>query len=361
MTKEQYWFWLCSSPDIYREDVNRILEVMKTPENVFYSDKNELLEKQLVSLKQKNGLEKSAGSQSFLEAYEKLKTEGIRFICPESEDYPERLKGIPDRPVSLYVKGALPDPEKPTAGMVGARACSEYGRAMAKKFAKALAGAGVQVVSGMAAGIDAISAKGALSGGGKTFAVLGCGVDVIYPIENFGLYYEILSSGGGIISEYPLGTQPIPWQFPARNRIISGLSDRLLVMEAKKRSGTLITVQYALAQGRDVYALPGRVTDKTSEGCNQMIADGAGILLTPGQLIAEIYQTEPKEEEKRPEPTLEKVVRQVYDLMSAEPVSIDFIIEKTNISAEKTAAILTELELSGLIREVSKNQFVKIF
>lgn len=360
MTKEQYWYWLAGSPEIFRTDIERILLATGSVEAAFYADKEELLRNKVINQKQKESLQKRCREGGFSEELERLKEEGVRFLYPESPDYPERLKTIPDRPFALYVKGQLPDPELPTVGMVGARACSEYGKSMATRFSKALAKAGVQIVSGMALGIDGICGKGALSAGGKTFAVLGSGVDVIYPLENFGLYYEILASGGGIISEYPMGTPAIGWQFPARNRIISGLSDRLLVIEAKERSGTLITVRYALEQGRDVYALPGRVTDSLSAGCNKMIADGAGVLLSPAELLSEIFRREVKEE-TLPPPQLEQKVRKVYDLLGTDPVSVDFIIKNCRITPAQAGAFLAELELSGLVREVSKNHYVKTF
>ena len=187
-----------------------------------------------------------------------------------------------------------------------------------------------------------------------------------YPAENTRLYYQIITSGGGIISEYPMGSQPLPWQFPLRNRLISGLSDRLLVMEAKERSGTMITVQYALDQGKDVYALPGRVTDRISKGCNQMIADGAGILLSPEYLLSEIFQepvgtTNRKKADDNNMEGMRKDLKKIYKQIGSEPVSVQYIIEKTQETPEITASSITELELSGLIREVSKNHYVRIF
>ena len=366
MTKDEYWFWLCNIPGIYREQIQKLLSFYHTPEEVFFADKREMTECQLLSEKNAAELEKNRKENRNPWKMEQMLKEGVRFLNPDSPEYPEKLKLIPEPPYSLYVRGALPDPSCPSVGMVGARACSEYGRKQALRFAQALASKGVQVVSGMAAGIDSLSAKGALAGGGKTFAVLGSGVDVIYPMENFNLYYEILVSGGGILSEYPMGTEAIAWQFPYRNRLISGLSDRLLVMEAKERSGTLITVRYALDQGRDIYALPGRITDRTSEGCNRMIADGAGILISPEYLLAEIFrQPEDLMEEKtaigRPETALRPELKKIYDLTGNDPVSIQYIIEKTQETPEKTAVLIAELELSGWIREISKNNYVRIF
>lgn len=362
MKKEEYWFWLCSTPGMYRESIQRILEVYPSPEAVYLADKKELLDAGLITEKQMTDLRKSTENGWFLKEMDRMQKENVRFLCPDSEEYPEKLKMIPEAPYGIYVKGKMPDAGKPSVGMVGARACSEYGRAMTERFSSALAAAGVQIISGMAVGVDSLSAKGALKGGGKTFAVLGGGVDVIYPTSNFALYYEIIASGGGIISEYPMGTQPMAWQFPARNRLISGLSDRLLVMEARERSGTLITVQYALAQGRDVYALPGRLTDKTSESCNRMIADGAGILISPEFLLSEIYGEEASCKLSEHTPVRMKAsLRKVYDLLDAEPVSVQYLIEKSRLTPQKTAAVLTELELSGLAREVSKNNYVKLF
>ena len=366
MTKDEYWFWLCNIPGIYMEQIQKLLSFYMTPEDIFHADTKEMTNRQLVSDKNAFEIEKSRKKNNYGMKLEQLQKEGVCFLHPESPDYPEKLKMIPDPPYSLYVKGNLPDPDRPSVGMVGARACSEYGKKQALKFSEELALKGVQIVSGLATGIDSLSAKGALAGGGRTFAVLGSGVDVIYPMENFNLYYEILMSGGGIISEYPMGTQPIGWQFPYRNRLISGLSDRLLVMEAKERSGTLITVQYALAQGRDIFALPGRVTDRTSVGCNQLIADGAGILISPEYLLSEIFR-KPVEKvcDGRPakpsEPLLPPELKKIYDLFENDPVSIQYIIEKTQETPEKITFLLTELELFGWIREISKNNYVKIF
>ncbi len=414
MTRDEYWFWLCNIPGIYQETLQKLLSVCGAPEAIYQENADNLKACGLLTAKQAAAFAESKNTADALYLLETIRRDGIRFLHPESEEFPEKLKTIPDPPFCLYVKGNLPDPNLPSAGMVGARACSEYGKKMALSFAGSLAAAGVQIISGMAAGIDSMSARGALSVGGKTFAVLGSGIDVIYPVENFSLYYEIISSGGGIISEYPMGTQPIAWQFPLRNRLISGLSDRLLVMEAKERSGTLITVRYALEQGRDVYALPGRLTDKASFGCNRMIADGAGILISPEYLLEEIYrnpkleespklieQNDPGANRKSEEGTLSmnqtasqqnqsapnlyrrkkspsgasKVkkgkqkteisgmredLKKIFDLIETKPTSLQSIIEKSKESAEITASLLAEMELLGLVQEVSKNTYIRI-
>ena len=382
MNRTEYWFWLCNIPGIYQETLQKLLSRYPSPEEVFGIKEEQLLKEGLVNEKQKSAMILSKKNLDVSRKIEELQKKGVRFLHHESEDFPEKLKQIPDPPYCLYLLGHLPDPDIPSVGMVGARACSEYGKKMAFRYGGVLAAGGVQIISGLAAGIDSVSAKGALSGGGKTFAVLGSGVDVIYPAENMGLYYEIIASGGGIISEYPMGTQPVPWQFPLRNRLISGLCDRLLVMEAKERSGTLITVRYALDQGRDVFALPGRVTDKTSQGCNRMIADGAGILLSPEYLLEEIYrkpvpevsadikqQTEKKETKRKTTgrrkplemPHLRSDLKKIYMLLGKRAISVQTLIEKTKETPDAVASSIAELELLGLIKEVAINQYVKIF
>mgnify|MGYP000797206482 CR=1 FL=1 len=183
--------------------------------------------------------------------------------------------------------GSFPDDAKPTAAIVGARLCSPYGRIQAFNYGKFLSEHGVQVISGMAAGIDAEGHKGALEGGTPTFAVLGNGVDICYPSSSRGIYRRIPEKNGGIISEYEPGTKGRAYYFPARNRIISGLSDAVLVMEARVRSGSLITADMALEQGKDVYALPGPLDSPLSAGCNHLIQQGAGILLNPKNLLEE--------------------------------------------------------------------------
>ncbi len=211
----------------------------------------------------------------------------IRRLQPGDREYPERLREIPRPPKGLYILGELPDERMPTVAVIGARDCSEYGRHVASVLGAALGRSGVQVVSGMARGIDGIGQEAALDAGGKAYAVLGSGVDVCYPAQNRPLY-EKLRTGGGILSEYPPGTPPLPGYFPARNRIVSGLADAVVVVEAREKSGTLITVDMALEQGREVYVVPGRVTDPLSKGCNRLMKLGAGILLNTEELVEEV-------------------------------------------------------------------------
>lgn len=208
----------------------------------------------------------------------------INYMDKDSAGYPVRLREIKAAPHRIYHIGDLPDDNLPSVAMIGARNCSGYGRQMAREFAMEIAGAGIQVISGMATGIDGIAQSAALAAGGKSFAVLAGGVDICYPAENAGLYAKLFDQGG-VLSEHPPGTRPLAQQFASRNRIISALADAVLVIEARRRSGTLITVGFALEQGKDVYALPGRVNDSLSCGCNELIRDGAYPLLTPYDFV----------------------------------------------------------------------------
>ena len=206
---------------------------------------------------------------------------GIFFLSREEQLFPQRLTAIPDAPYSLYVKGTIPQEwNNKTVAIVGARRCSAYGRSVAEKIAGRLAASGAWVISGMASGVDGSGHTGALRKNGYTCAVLGCGADICYPKSNSRIYQEILEKNGAIISEYPPGTNPSAPLFPARNRIIAGLADVVVIVEAKIKSGSLITADYALEQGKDIYAVPGRMYDALSEGCNNLIRQGAGIILT---------------------------------------------------------------------------------
>ncbi|MDO4621944.1 MAG: DNA-processing protein DprA [Eubacteriales bacterium] len=218
----------------------------------------------------------------------------IRMVARTDADFPVGLTEHSRMPDRIYVLGELPDPNRRSVAIVGARGCSIYGKEEAIRFGRAMAEAGVQVLSGMAFGIDAWAAQGALEAGGRTFAVLGTGVDVCYPKENYPLYRRIIREGGGVLSEFPPGSEPAAWHFPIRNRIISAMADLVLVVEARVKSGSLITAGYALEQGKSIYAVPGRTGDALSEGCNRLIAEGAGIAYAPGVLLDELGLGDPK-------------------------------------------------------------------
>lgn len=290
-----------------------------------------------------------------------LETKGIKVVSQNDKEYPKKLLPYDNRPEFLFYKGRLPDENSPAVAMVGARVCSNYGRNMAKTIARELSANGVQIISGMARGIDTYSQLGAIEGGSPTFAILGCGVDICYPVENIELYNDILKKGG-IISEYPPGDGPLAWHFPLRNRIISGLSDKVLVIEAKEKSGSLITVEWALEQGKDVMALPGRVGEKLSDGCNKLIRAGAGIITSPKDVLEDMnFQIENQgDENDTKQKSLEKDLALLYSEIRLQPKSIYELMEDTGFSYEEITTMLLQLELIGYIERPSDNYYARL-
>lgn len=284
----------------------------------------------------------------------------MRYVKRAQEEYPSRLRELEGMPEGLYTEGLLPEEGRPAAAIVGARLCSPYGRAQAYRFARALAEAGVQIISGLARGVDGWAHQGALEGGGDTWAVLGCGLDVCYPRENRKLY-EAIRQRGGLISEYPPGTPPLGRQFPARNRIISGLADLVLVVEAREKSGSLITADFALEQGKTVYAVPGRLGDALSGGCNRLIAQGAGLAESPGVLLEELglASAASKGEDEKINFGLARRKDMVYSCLSLVPKHVSCIAREAGVSAAQAGTELLELKLMGLVRETARNYFVR--
>ena len=270
-------YWLSNIPGVGCKTIHRLLGQAGSAEEIYFLKKEQLEKLSGLSDRQVHAITDRKKNWDLEEKYAALGENGISFLSCEMESYPKQLRNIVDAPYSLYIKGKMPDFSKRRVAVVGARMCSEYGKKMAEQIGEKLAFCGAEVLSGMARGIDAYGHIGALKAGGNTYAVLGCGVNVCYPRTNQKLYENILSHGG-IISEYPPETEPIAQLFPARNRIISALSDVVVIVEAKERSGSLITADFALEQGKDIYAVPGRVTDSLSMGCNNLIRQGAGII-----------------------------------------------------------------------------------
>ncbi len=286
----------------------------------------------------------------------------IRYICALEPEFPEKLKGIPNSPQGIYVRGRLPDPEKKTVSIIGSRNNSEYGRGAAEYFARELSRHGVQIVSGMARGIDGISQSAAIAAGGSSFGILGCGIDIVYPPENRELYDNILEKGG-IISEYPPGMAPRARLFPRRNRIISAFSDILLVIEARQKSGTSITVRYALEQGRDIFALPGRITDPLSHGCNTLIADGAGIATCPGDILEALGLIKAgnrkyKNIDLKKFTDLTSKQLKIIRHLDYSPVSVNEIASKTGYDIPDLLLELLKLELRGCAEKAGQGYYI---
>ena len=359
-----YEYWLANVNGISGKRKRLLRETQKNAEMLYYIEETKLISEGFLDEKERKILCESRKIWNLKQEYEKLAEKSIRFIPYFSEAYPKRLLDLPGMPYALYAKGHIPDHNRRTAAIVGARRCTRYGEQMTLKFAGELAEYGIQIISGMAKGIDGAGHRGALNGGGETFAVLGCGVDVCYPVEHNGLYKDILKRGG-VLSEYPPGTTPFPSHFPARNRIISGLADVVLVMEAKERSGSLITADMALEQGKDIYALPGPVTSELSSGCLGLIKQGAGVLTDTKSLMSEVKNFQDAKEfyfgkkKDKSKITLESSENLVYSKLDLYPKSRGTILEETGIDAQSVARVLVSLVLKGYIYEVAKDYYVR--
>ena len=292
------------------------------------------------------------------EEYVKLNEKKIYYCCIDDPEYPEQFLALKDPPYGLFYRGELPKSVRLRVGIVGARMCTEYGKGMAYEIARELAAYQVPVISAMARGIDASGHRGALDGKGMTYAVFGCGVDICYPHYHRQLYYEILKHGG-ILSEYLPGTEPLAYHFPMRNRLISALCDVILIIEAKQKSGSLITADFALEQGKDVYALPGRVGDALSEGCNRLISQGAGILVSIDDFLEELSLQTGRKQKKCPQKKLplEKEESLVYSCFGLLPVRLEEVLAVTGLDIQAVSRILAALQQKNLIEEVFKNYY----
>ena len=287
--------------------------------------------------------------------------EGIRYISKEDKAFPEKLLELHDCPKGIYVRGNLPDPSKKSVAIVGARMCSAYGRATASYFARVLAAHDVQIISGLALGIDGAAHEGALMAKGKTFAVMAGGCDIIYPRSHVGLYENIRTTGG-ILSEEPCGYPPIAKMFPKRNRIISILADIVLVVEARAKSGSLITADFAAEQGRDIFAVPGRLEDELSRGCNELIDQGAGIAISPERML-EIMGKNPEKSDNSKifmQNVLAREENMVYSCLSLQPQSMEKLCNDTKLPIQCVAEAVMLLQLKGLAKEIGRNRYVKV-
>ncbi len=292
-------------------------------------------------------------------ALENLKKKKIDFVYHRDKEYPKRLKNMIDYPLALFKKGSLPGDEK-TFAIVGSRLPTPYGKEMAGYFARELTKAGISIISGLAFGVDVAAHRGALDAGGCTYGVLGCGPDIVYPKENYSIYEKMLSQGG-IISEYRPGTKPEQFRFPERNRIISGLADGVLVVEAKAKSGSLITADQALEQGKEVFALPGRAGDPCSEGCNWLIREGARMVTEPSHILEELFHLCENSENNHSfiDNLLDNREKMVYDCLSLDPKSIEEIINETNFTTTEVISILFRLVQKEYICQIEGNYYIK--
>ncbi|MFV0363973.1 MAG: DNA-processing protein DprA [Suipraeoptans sp.] len=356
----KYDVWLNRVRGISNKKKIKMCDTFGSAKALFFTDETSLIKYNVITKDERDLLYDKRGRNTVEEEYKRLLHKKVEFYPYYHEKYPRRLSNIHDKPFGIYVKGATPGEVSPCAAIVGARNCSSYGEIMAAQIAEELSDYGVHVISGLARGIDAAGHRGCLNGGGKTFAVLGSGVNVCYPRENKGLYEDVIKTGG-IISEFNLDEPPLKTHFPARNRIISSLCDVLIVIEAKARSGSLITADFALEHGKDIYALPGPVTSDLSYGCNNLIRQGAGIITSAKELIDELKINTKKSIKKQVEKKimLETVENIVYSCLDFYPKNFEQISLEVNMGVSELMNELISLELKGYIEEISKNYYVK--
>jgi DNA processing protein len=371
-----YWLALALTQGLGPTRVKKLIEHYGTAERVFQASLTEL---EATGMRAVSAQSLATGKSLELAQQECVKAAeaGAKIISLSDPEYPSRLKEIYDPPVILFVKGNVEVLAQPGIAMVGTRHPTPYGSGMAERLSTDLAARGLVIISGMARGIDTASHRGAIAAKGKTVAVLGTGIDVMYPKENTRLAEQIVALGGALISEFPVGTFPAPQNFPIRNRIISGMSAGVLVVEAAEYSGTRITSRCALEQNRDVYAVPGNVTNKNSWGPNTLIKQGAKLVATwedvweelPADIQAALssMQNESREPETAslfPDEVASPHEKKILKLLKAdESTHIDQLVEllENEISSSEIFAALFELELNGKIRQMPGKNFVKSF
>ncbi len=367
---ERYWMWLCSCPGLYRSQISGLVRYFGDPRSIYEAESRELGRwKKLAdddAMKWVNCLTDYKDTVTVTDAEQKLLTKKMKFASRYSGAFPKQLRNLPDCPYGLFYRGSLPDASRPAVAVIGARRCSSYGQQMAAIIGKALAEEGYQVISGMAVGIDGTAQAACLSSHGSSFAVLGSGADVCYPPENIRLF-DHLPERGGVISEYGPGTSPLKFHFPQRNRIISALSDAILVVEARERSGSLITADLALDQGKEVYAVPGRCSDLLSYGCNRLIEQGAGIVLSKDNFLENLavslnlQKVIPKEEERirRVSDDMEEDEKKVFNALDLDAKSVDEIASEAGLTLLQSMRALVGLQIKNCALEVSKNRYTR--
>jgi DNA processing protein len=361
--KRCYWIALSGVKGIGNVTFKNLLMKFGDPEKIIDSPISELSK---VDGIRKDTVQDIVNKNFKTDPYSELKkTEsvGARIVTFNDPEYPELLKEIHDPPMILYMKGARIPQNKIFVAIVGSRNATHYGLKAAEEFGQGIARRGLGVISGMALGIDAASHWGCISGKGFTLGVLGTGIDVIYPSQNSKLFDKIVENGT-LITEFPMGTTPTPSNFPKRNRIISGLSRGVLVVEATKNSGSLITASMALEQGRDVFAVPGSIESFKSRGCHFLIKHGAMLAENADDIMETLGMNYPgmvKHDTfiKKELPEIKGMEKMIYDIIGDYPMHIDQIQKKGNIRSGDLSGTLTKMELKGIIKQLPGKMFVR--
>lgn len=366
MDENFYYLWLTVLIRVSLYKLHACLDVFGSPKAFFDAKEQELVELTTLTPAERVQVLSEKNRQEAVRIFEQAEQASYQFFSMVNPAYPGRLKELKDAPFGIYLKGSLPPEHTPAVAVVGARNSTIYGRELAYRMAQELAGKGIAIISGLAAGIDGAGHRGCLDIGGYTLGVLGSGIHVVYPKENYRLYQE-MSSRGGILSEYPPDTKPFPMLFPRRNRIISMLSDFVLVVEAREKSGSLITADFALEQGKDIGAVPGRPCDALSQGCNRLIQQGAKCILSAEDILEEFGNaylntaSGAGEKDRNLELGLAPKEKMVYSCLRLEPKFIDEILCQLELPAWEGIQLLTELEIKGIIRQYPHHYYYKIY
>lgn len=356
MNEKLSWFWFTSLLEMNRKTQGEILSVAVHPEELRKLSGETAMT--LLSKRQYQLFLKTREESYICRRYDRLKEQNADYIIWKEPDYPERLRQIYDYPFGIFRKGRPVDSSLSIA-MVGARSCTLYGREMAEYMAGELSKRGVLIVSGMARGIDGASHSGALQGKGTTAGVLGCGIDQVYPKEHRKLYQQV-QERGVIYSEYGLGVEPFSFLFPQRNRIISGLADGILVVEARERSGSLITADCGLDQNKEIFAIPGNVTSSASKGCHHLIQQGAKLVSAPEDILNEFPKFRDISHNvcQFDKNSLARGEKMVYDVLSLEPKCLEQIAQESKLPIPEAVTSLYYLERQGLAEEILKNYYI---
>lgn len=371
--ESKYILWLNHLRTINHPTIHKLIKLFGNEEEVYINLQDHdildhLVETKVIKEETKDEilfeLEDSDIDSWYAAHFTELAKRSINVITYLSDEFPDKLKVIHDNPVALYYRGdiGLLSSEHIVA-VIGTRRPTIYGREVAEHFARELASRGIVIVSGLAAGIDTYSHNGAISAGGKTIGVLGGSVDICYPRNNFKIYNEMCKNHL-VISEYPPGVAPLSMNFPMRNRIISGISDGVLVVEAGMRSGTIITSDRALEQGKVICAIPGRIDDVQSQGTNYLIRSGAFSVCSVDDVICDIYgdafnKKVSEKVKKHSRYTLTEEEAKLYSHITLEPVYIDDLIRVNNLSVSGTIAALSRMERAGIIKKVNNSYYIK--
>lgn len=361
MKDKKYWIWLSSLSGVGSKSCLNLIRHFGSAENIYQCSFHELMASGLVREKTAMAILQDRNIENADEYLKTMKENGINVYTIHESEYPENLRNIYDPPPVLYVKGELEPEDKFAVGIVGSRKASDYGLKAAQKIALRLAETGITIVSGMALGIDSAAHRGALKAEGRTIAVCGCGLKYVYPVSNYNLSREIIKSGA-LVSEYPFDTAAYANQFPARNRIISGMSLGIIVVEAGDKSGSLITADFALEQGREVFAVPGNISSPNSKGTNALIKSGAKLVSRIEDIIEELNLNVIYEEKN----TIKNINNTVNMDISIEESLILRFLEKagadkdeitvgTELKPGKVMAALTKLEIKGIIQQIGEN------